>query len=268
MAKILGLDIPSGLEDLFQKALTSRVLGGVLSLMRHRPGVSQQTKYIITGYSLFQKWEYIWDEFLPLRREAWQNYWASLPFGSHEGENGWPGSGYSAFIYVNAPRYQSGLDLLLDPPNVLGTELIPNANFPLNLTGWDFSSSFSAYEWQSPGVVAFAPNSEDFDNVDITMDSSTFTPSEGEFHCEVKYLIPPGNIARDFRLTFIDEVDSFEVVDWGDVDLIDDGEWHIVGHDFAIDAETTTPSFVRAMFSVQDSTDDVFIDYISLKKYI
>lgn len=113
--KIEGLNIIAGLEEAFwkifqpQNAETQNVL-----LSRITPA-STKKKSALALRSLFVLWESLWDSFTQTRKDAWQTYWSTLPFGDHSGLHGWPGSGYSAFVYVNAPRYKLGLPLLLDP---------------------------------------------------------------------------------------------------------------------------------------------------------
>lgn len=129
MAKILGLDIPPGLITQFENALTYVVRGLTPTLSKRKPKVSYASQISFANYSLFVKWKDLWGSFLAPRKLAWAIYWESLPFGAHSGSGGWPGSGYSAFIYVNAPRYMAGLELLLDPPAEWGTEICPDPFF-------------------------------------------------------------------------------------------------------------------------------------------
>lgn len=116
MALFDTLSIPSGLEDLFNKILA---LGNAGTSLQFKPPVVVKTaikKARLNNRSLFVLWYELYDGFSTGRKTAWTSYWGSLPFGSHTGAGGWPGSGFSAFVYANAPRYKAGLDLLLDPP--------------------------------------------------------------------------------------------------------------------------------------------------------
>jgi hypothetical protein len=110
------LNIPSGLEESYFKtvAFGSEWNGNVIRLKRNSPAKKNYSN--IAKNSLFVRWEYIWDGFTTLRKNAWHAFWG-----------GYPGSGYSAFIQINAPRYQAGLDLLLDPPG--GANLLFNSTF-------------------------------------------------------------------------------------------------------------------------------------------
>jgi hypothetical protein len=116
MARIFGLDIPSGLIEQFYNALTLKPSGEAESLGKRRPTVSYATAETVGSRSLFRIFEPTWDTFLQDRRNRWASYWTSLPFGTHSGSGGWPGSGFSAFTYLNAPRWRAGLPLLLEPP--------------------------------------------------------------------------------------------------------------------------------------------------------
>lgn len=141
MAIFDGLDIPLELETLFNKLLS---LGNNSASLGKRPTPSSGDtlkKRVLNNRSLFLLWQSLYDGFDPTRKSAWQTYWATLPFGSHSGGNGWPGSGYSAFVYINAPLYKAGSDLQLDPPS---GNLIRNPTFLLPGDEWDFED---APEW-------------------------------------------------------------------------------------------------------------------------
>lgn len=138
MAKFFGLDVPEGLAPLYFYIVN--VVEGNASLnYKNRPsGKVAEKRKRLAGVSLFTFWESLWDGFDGSRKSAWTTYWGTLPFGSHSGAGGWPGSGYSAFVYVNAPRYRNGEDLLLDPPAGLGPELLLNPDFDGNADHWYF----------------------------------------------------------------------------------------------------------------------------------
>jgi hypothetical protein len=89
---------------------------------------------MLIGRSLFVKFKYLWEVFDVERRARWTAYWGTLPFSSHSGLGQWPGSGYSAFVYVNAPRYKNEQDLLIDPPGYLN--LCVNGDLHLGVEGW------------------------------------------------------------------------------------------------------------------------------------
>jgi hypothetical protein len=120
-----NIEIPPGLEEAYFGAVA--LLGGVNpnTIMSRKGSPAKKNFARVFSRSLFVIWESIWDSFDSTRKTAWTNYWITLPFGSHSGSSGWPGSGYSAFVYFNAPRYRDGLDLILDPP----TNLLLNGSF-------------------------------------------------------------------------------------------------------------------------------------------
>lgn len=116
MAKIFGLDIPSGLEDLFRAVLQLKPNGDVEGIGLTLPKTTYRKNQGLRNRSLFVSLESYWDAFDSTHKTAWTEYWETLPFGPHSGDNGWPGSGYSAYVYANAPRIKEGLDLLEWPP--------------------------------------------------------------------------------------------------------------------------------------------------------
>ena len=185
MAKVFGLDIPPGWEYTFSQILTLKLFRSTDTLMKRRSSVSQAKKKQIVGYSLFLLWQDLWSSFLAPRRDAWQAYWATLPFGAHSGENGWPGSGYSAFVYVNAPRYAAGLDLLLDPPNLYGPELLASPNFE-DEADWLLDENA---EW-SVGAITVQPDGNEYFGIAY----QTFAEGleNGMYHIELNVTIPTG----------------------------------------------------------------------------
>lgn len=130
------IDIPAGLEDAYHRVVS--FLGGnnpdTIILRRQSP--AKQNFYLYSDRSLFVKWKSIWRDLTVEQKSSWADFWESLPFSPHSGQNGWPGSGYSAFVYINAPRYKANLDLLLDPPV---SNLIFNGDFSLGADGWEYS---------------------------------------------------------------------------------------------------------------------------------
>lgn len=122
MAKLFGLDIPDGLETAFSKVIALKpnlnVLGASLTLPKQNHARRKRT----ANRSLILLWAPLFDSLTSSQRLAWEAYWGS-----------WPGSGFSAFIQVNAPLYKAGLSLLLDPPNA---NLVLNGNFNGNANGW------------------------------------------------------------------------------------------------------------------------------------
>lgn len=138
--RVDDLDIPAGLEESYFKVVQfgSASAQNVILLRRSPPARSR--RWTISERSLFVRFQSLWALFDSARRTRWQVYWATLPFGDHGGADGYPGSGYSGFIYVNAPRYASDLALLLDPPDYPppSTELFTNGSMFSNLNGWSF----------------------------------------------------------------------------------------------------------------------------------
>lgn len=120
-----GIDIPPGLEDAYYGAV--RLLGGnnPNTIIEKRQSPARKNFSQVSNRSLFVKFKSTWRSFDTSRKNSWTLFWEILPFGNHGGLNGWPGSGYSAFVYVNAPRYKRGEPLLLDPPG----NLIINGDF-------------------------------------------------------------------------------------------------------------------------------------------
>ena len=117
MTTISGFDIPAGLEDLWNKIFQFGDNTTQTKLNLKNTCAVRTAKQRRNSVSLFVKWQVTYDTLTLGQKLAWTSYWGTLPFGSHVGKSGWPGSGFSAFVYVNAPRFKKGLALLLDPPN-------------------------------------------------------------------------------------------------------------------------------------------------------
>ena len=189
MATIFGLDVPPGLVDAFNYLFVQNE-GATTLAFRQRPSPGDSVKRSNTrGRSLFLRWQGLWNSFDETRRVAWQNYWGTLPFGSHSGANFWPGSGYSAFVYVNAPRYQQGLDPLLDPPS---GELLLNGDLNGNADHWllwyenpgdvyyeDHSIRFAPVAWHDTGLNVYG-----FQRVTALDSEPHYTP-DYNYHCKV-----------------------------------------------------------------------------------
>lgn len=132
--KITDLDIPFGLEELFAKIFRPFIAGSSdVIITKKNPASTRIYKYL-NDFSLMVRWQSLYNGFDSIRKIAWSDYWLTLPFGDHSGGNGWPGSGFSAFIYVNAPRIKLNEDLLLDPP--FGVNIIVNGTFTDTLDPW------------------------------------------------------------------------------------------------------------------------------------
>lgn len=106
MASIFGVDIPSGLESLFYSLFGYPNSVTQDALRTNNSAVPRKRRASLLSNSLFLLWEPVWQTFDTTRRDAWQSYWELLPFGSHLGSRGYPGSGYSAFVFLNAPRHK------------------------------------------------------------------------------------------------------------------------------------------------------------------
>lgn len=113
--KISGLDILPGLEEAYFKVVQfgSDVLQD--TLLRRIPPPARGRRYLYRDRSYFITFEPIYDALSATVKGHWTTYWGTLPFGDHSGAGNWPGSGYSAFVWLNAPRYKRGLPLILDP---------------------------------------------------------------------------------------------------------------------------------------------------------
>ncbi len=141
MVRILGIDIPPGLLDAWTKIFqfTDNTTQDNFIIKSAVPTRQKKTAWNIR--SLFVRWQSLYDGFDTSRKASWTSYWGILPFGTHSGAGGWPGSGYSAFVYVNAPRYKAGLDLLLDPPILFRNW--PNGDFHLGDAYCSFNEAFA-----------------------------------------------------------------------------------------------------------------------------
>ena len=139
MIKFDFLEIISGLEADFWKIFTPREFDQFSGIYLMDKEASRPKKSKLALQSLFVLWESLYNSFDNSRRLRWTNYWITLPFSSHLGLHGYPGSGYSGFVYLNAPRYKLGLDLMLDPPTPF-IELILNGDFSMGSTNWTFSA--------------------------------------------------------------------------------------------------------------------------------
>lgn len=110
-----GPDIVAGLESaftyLFSFATWSNALPAIFRFGRN----TQAKKEVLRLLSYFKQWAPIYDSYNSGRKARWTAYWDSLPFGSHAGANGYPGSGFSALVYLNAWRTRLG-DFFLHEP--------------------------------------------------------------------------------------------------------------------------------------------------------
>lgn len=121
MPLLPNLDIPLGLEQAYRRVISIATgLGGVRGFSkRQSPARAYWPSYRLR--SLFVQLAPGYDLLSVYRRNHWQWYWNWLPFTPNLGLRGWPGSGFSAFVYYNAPRLRAGLPLQLDAPGSLYT---------------------------------------------------------------------------------------------------------------------------------------------------
>lgn len=152
---LFGLDIPDGLEQLFANVVQLAVSGENYIAGLTLPASSFPKKQILRGRSIFVALAPTYDGLSDDRKSAWTTYWATLPFGTHSGAGGWPGSGFSAFSYVNAPLYVTGADLILDAPG-FGGELVLNPAFVTDDSNW----TENGWSWL-PGVFTAVAADED-----------------------------------------------------------------------------------------------------------
>lgn len=139
MVKVLGLNVPSWATELYNRIIKPNSLLLLDTLRLNYATVSREKKVQLKNSSYFVLWEPLWATFNQTRKDNWTDYWGTLPFGLHTGVGNWPGSGYSAFIYVNAPRFKAGQDLLLDPPTFDGG-LITNGQFKDGFDFWNYDT--------------------------------------------------------------------------------------------------------------------------------
>lgn len=115
MAKVLGINIPDEFLTLWQKALHFLSDSTQTNVAANQAVKNKKNwiKQILNSYlPIFQP---VYDGLPQYYRDAWTLYWTNLPFGPHSGAGGWPGSGFSAFVFLNAPRQKAGLPLILYP---------------------------------------------------------------------------------------------------------------------------------------------------------
>ena len=129
------LNIPSGLEELFAKVLQLKPNGTITGIGVTLPQQNHARAKRTSDRSPVVLLHPYWLTCTSSQKLAWQSYWSTLPYGAHVGAGGWPGSGFSAFVHVNASRLKAGLEILLDPP--VYENLVPNGNFSGNAAGWD-----------------------------------------------------------------------------------------------------------------------------------
>lgn len=98
-------NIPPGLENAFNAIVQFDSAIEQSKLNNHRISPARRLYYRVSDRSLLKLWAPLYNGFDETRRASWDVYWGS-----------WPGSGFSAFVQVNAPLYRAGLPLMYDPP--------------------------------------------------------------------------------------------------------------------------------------------------------
>lgn len=110
------LDIPSGLEELFAKVLQLKPNIGVTGIGLTLPQQTK-TKAKVTGSrSPFVRWQSLWQALNGTYKINWRFYWKILAHQNRPNAGGWPGSGFSGYVFINAPRYKAGQTFLDDAP--------------------------------------------------------------------------------------------------------------------------------------------------------
>lgn len=251
--KLPDLDIPPGLEDAYYSVI--RFLGGVTgdagTIQRIPP--AKRLRKSVANRSLFVRWQDLYNGLDSGRHAAWTAYWITLPFSDHGGENGWPGSGYSAFIYVNTPRYHAGLDLLLDPPAV-GNILI-NGDFNGTSDPWVLGDN-AVYDTDR---LLVAPNDYGggfFYNPGLTMtDGATYRVT---FDCKLNALNFDGDGDSFTNIVVGVGADSFPLPGI-DLHPYADGTWQTVTLDILAETAGADPGdcifkFYPGLVDVLDGT--------------
>lgn len=143
--KVPEQEIEAGLETQFWQMAQDTNNGATPVVVKKKGSPAKANFYKIASRSLFVKWENLWNSFSTSRKFGWIVRWVSLPFGGHYGAGGWPGSGYSAFVFENSYNYKNNLPLQLDwliyP--LAGTEILTNGSFTGSASGWFLQYGFS-----------------------------------------------------------------------------------------------------------------------------
>lgn len=183
MSLIEGLDIIPGLEQAFFSIFNLGNNSTENKILVQPRTVSRPKYSKLALRSLVVLWTPIYDGLTGTQKLAWTTYWESLPFGSHSGFHGWPGSGFSAFVYLNAPRLRAGLPLKLSPLPELGPEILFNAALIGSYHGWTLQGCV----YIAGGVQVTADGGGTYDAT-ITQNIGALQP--GVFRIEVTCSIP------------------------------------------------------------------------------
>lgn len=242
--KIDGLDIPLGLEQLFYNIFRPLDFTIDTTLATNKPRASYRQKSVLNAQSLFVRWQGLYNGFDSSRKMLWTAYWETLPFGLHTGGNGWPGSGFSAFVYVNAPRFKASEDLLLDPPSSF-PELIVNGDFNGNATGWTLEGFL--YFDHNVGVTSDISDADFFQSV-------TILSGAGDPHARLQFDL--NIVSGALHLLFLNGSSAF--VYTADYTSSDNG--HI---DIDIDLVNIDNDFI--VYFYNDAFSEGYITNVSLK---
>lgn len=148
--RVPNISVPPGLQEAFFKAM--RFLVGDAPpdsqiIVLSNPRLSYLKNKQLYHTQLMTYLGTVWQTLDHPTRQLWQNFWGTLPFGSHGGHNYYPGSGFSAFLYVNGPRARQGLPLILIPES---GNIVRNPTFTPGADQWNnIGGHFSGAKWYS-----------------------------------------------------------------------------------------------------------------------
>ena len=215
MAQLFGIDIPPEFEILFKQLLQLPIFNTI------QTGNTKPAKQVFarkkrtSSRSLFLIFQSTYDGLSSGRKTAWTTYWGTLPFGPHSGAGEWPGSGFSAFVYVNAFRYKNGLALLLDAP---GANLLVNPNFKNTLSPWQ-SVEVDGWQWHKNYAVDYQADQELYQPLALT--------SGATYHMTVTYQLGIGYSPMSFYFGFLIMTNTNR-----QLESVSDYDAHIVEYDF------------------------------------
>jgi hypothetical protein len=264
--KLPELNIPDGLEQAFFNVV--QFLGGKSGdvYIAHKTKPAKKYYSHIAFRSLFVKWKDLYNNFNEIRKNKWTTYWLTLPFGGHWGAGGYPGSGYSAFVYVNAPRYQDGLALLLDPPELLGEELILNSGFDGNADGWYFEPSDDILYYED---FCMKLNITDGETEGLFTQNNYFALNVGKFVIACDLNISENVNDGFFRFGIRDNYDwiAYNIISIDQFIL--DNEWHKYEFIYNTDwIEGAVDVKFRLSFDFVAPSGSVFFDNFSVRQVL
>lgn len=221
--KLPDLNIPPGLEEAFYNVV--QFLGGKSGEVYISHKTKPAKKYFskIAFRSLFVKWKDLYNSFNETRKNSWTAYWLTLPFGGHWGASGYPGSGYSAFVYVNAPRYQSGESLLYDPPDLWGAELVLNGGFDGNMDYWENEGEDPYLQYDDFCLKTEIVGGEAYGEI---KQDRFIKLSEGTIKTAIALNVPSSVTDLFIEYGFYDAYDWVMKTELTKSDIICDGKWY------------------------------------------